>query len=1142
MNLSFGLNFDDLYSTGGIQKIDQLFLDFLQAEDGDISKNLIRFREAKKLSDIEFSNFIINTAPFVDKFVAKLFGVESQLSSLKDEHNNFKEIYRCKRNFVQRIVARDYKDFDFSEFDKEQSFSELVALIGSYNEYNYAKFVNQWLEDKENNHRKIEVAAKFAAWVMFTEKGKDEYRASILFHIPKKTDPENLIDIKKSEEIIYSGCNHLDSRDSFSLTDKGASLEEALDQASYCIYCHARNKDSCSKGLEEKNEENTKYKENYFGESLSGCPLEEKISEMNFLKDNGFVIGSLAAATIDNPLLAATGHRICNDCMKSCIYQKQEPVNIPKIESRVLRDVLNLDWGFEIYSLLTRWSPLHLERPYPKNETNKNILVVGLGPAGFNLSHHLLNDGHNIVAIDGLKIEPLASEISGIKLSGQRAEFKPIKRIEDIQEDLDKRVPGGFGGVAEYGITVRWDKNNLKIIRLLLERRKNFRMYGGTRFGSQINYNTAKNLGFDHISLAMGAGRPNLLDINNGFVNGVRTASDFLMALQLTGAARENSFANMQIRLPILVIGGGLTAIDAATESVAYYVRQVKKFRQRHHELIKIYGEGKVRNNWSDQDKEVAEEYLAHAELFVEEDIKASEENRDKNYISIIRNLGGVNILYRKRFIDAPCYRLNPEEVGIALREGIGFIEKTVPEEILIDKYNSVQGLRAISEGKNKIYNAKTIFLAIGTSPNTVAAKEDEENFVLDGKYFRAVDRNNEIVTPERSVKPGKNYPLIRITEDNFAVSFFGDLHPSYSGNVVKAMASAKNGYPQISSVLEKRTGGERDLQKSLDDQLIPRVQKINILSEKIIEVIIYAPLAAEKFQPGQFYRLQNYESKAVVDSAGSKLAMEGLAMTGAWVDVEKGLISLIALEMGGSSDLIRYLKKGEEVVLMGPTGEPTTIEPNEKVVLFGGGLGNAVLFSIGKAFREAGSKVLYFAGYKKLSDLYKREEIEAAADQVIWCCDEGQIEPSRSQDQSFEGNIVQAAESYSSGELKNNSFSFAELSRIITIGSDRMMDAINHARKENMSKCFPKNYKAIASINSPMQCMMKEICAQCIQKHVDPYTGLESYVYSCFNQDQDMNQVDFKHLNNRLGQNNLLEKQTVLWLNKSLTELGMRK
>ena len=114
---------------------------------------------------------------------------------------------------------------------------------------------------------------------------------------------------------------------------------------------------------------------------------------------------------------------------------------------------------------------------------------------------------------------------------------------------------------------------------------------------------------------------------------------------------------------------------------------------------------------------------------------------------------------------------------------------------------------------------------------------------------------------------------------------------------------------------------------------------------------------------------------------------MEGLALTGAWVDRERGLVSTIVLEMGGSSDMCVLLKPGEPVVLMGPTGTPTEIPTKEAVILVGGGLGNAVLFSIGQAMRAACNRVLYFAGYKHMLDRYKVAEIEAAADVVVWCC-----------------------------------------------------------------------------------------------------------------------------------------------------------
>lgn len=186
----------------------------------------------------------------------------------------------------------------------------------------------------------------------------------------------------------------------------------ALDEANYCIWCHEQGKDSCSKGLIQKSklpDEPPTFKRSELGALLAGCPLEERISEFHKLKTQGVAVGSLAMIVLDNPMCAGTGHRICNDCMKSCIYQKQEPVDIPQAETRTLKDVLALPWGFEIYSLLTRWNPLNLRRPVPKPASGRKVLVVGMGPAGYTLAHHLMNEGHTVVGIDGLKIEPLSA-------------------------------------------------------------------------------------------------------------------------------------------------------------------------------------------------------------------------------------------------------------------------------------------------------------------------------------------------------------------------------------------------------------------------------------------------------------------------------------------------------------------------------------------------------------------------------------------------------------------------------------------------------------------------------------------------------------------------------------------------------------
>jgi NAD(P)H-flavin reductase len=270
---------------------------------------------------------------------------------------------------------------------------------------------------------------------------------------------------------------------------------------------------------------------------------------------------------------------------------------------------------------------------------------------------------------------------------------------------------------------------------------------------------------------------------------------------------------------------------------------------------------------------------------------------------------------------------------------------------------------------------------------------------------------------------------------------------------------------------------------------------------------------------------------------------MEGLALTGASVDRQEGLLSTIVLEMGGSSDLCALLKPGEPVVLMGPTGTPTETPARETVLLVGGGLGNAVLFSIGQELRASGSHTIYFAGYKKIIDRYKVEEIEKAADVVVWCCDEAPgFTPGRVQDKAFVGNIVEAMIAYGRRDLDDPEIPLNSVDRLVAIGSDAMMAAVATARHTSLAPYLNPNHKAIGSINSPMQCMMKEICAQCLQLHKDPQTGEETVVFSCFNQDQSLDQVDWSNLRTRLTQNGVQEKLTKQWIDRCLRQLGARE
>ncbi len=1147
---AFGFTFEDLYSREGLVRLDAAFCRNLQATDVALFERLTEARkDSLALARKAQSELIIAIAPHVEDFIGELFGIAAEVRALQAKHDALGPLYALKRKFVQKKAISGMTAEKAAAIPGGKLGAELEELFGEpLTESSFVEHVSKWLDAEAEHGAQLSIAQQYAAWAALAPAGRHKHLHGVLFRVPHKLDMEHLVPVEtvRVDGIpeLALGKEHWRHREGFKLTDAGMNLTAALDQAHYCIKCHNQGKDSCSTGLREKEGH---FKSTVFGITLAGCPLDEKISEMNLVKQDGNSIGALAIAIIDNPMVAGTGHRICNDCMKACVFQKQDPVDIPQVETRTLKDVLELPWGFEIYSLLTRWNPLNFARPIPRAATGYKVLVVGLGPAGFTLSHHLMNDGHVVAAVDGLKIEPLPENISGVTPLGERVPFRAIRDVNDLYESLDDRVMAGFGGVAEYGITVRWNKNFLKIIRLLLERREEFRMFGGVRFGGTLTVDDAFELGFDHVALCAGAGRPTVIPMKNGLARGVRQASDFLMALQLTGAAKSNSLANLQLRMPIVVIGGGLTAVDTATESMAYYVVQVDKFLERYEALVADKGESEVRATWTPEEAATADEFIAHGRAIRAERELAAREGRDPRLIDLINSWGGVTLAYRRRMIDAPSYTLNHEEVAKALEEGVRFAESVTPDEVEIDQYGHASALWVwvkTQAGERVRMPARSILVAAGTQPNTVLAREDSANVMLDGKWFQAVDEDGQPVKPQRLAKPAKVSVLMSIRPDGRGISFFGDLHPSFAGNVVKAMASAKQGHPVVSRLLARREPVgplAGDLLHKLNGELRAKVREVVRLTHNIVEVIVEAPMAARAFLPGQFYRLQNFETLAQ-RVEGTVLGMEGIALTGASVDREKGLLSTIVLEMGGSSDLCALLKPGEPVILMGPTGTPTHTPAEETALLVGGGLGNAVLFSIGQQLRANGSRTIYFAGYKKIADRYKIEEIERAADVVVWCCDEAPgFTPGRSQDKAFVGNIVEAIVAYGHGDLGEAEIPLHSVDRVMAIGSDGMMAAVARARHTVLAKYLKADHVGIGSINSPMQCMMKEICAQCLQIHRDPTTGDETVVFSCFNQDQPLDQVDWANLRTRLSQNGVQEKLTKQWIDRCLRQVGAR-
>ncbi|MEA3290876.1 MAG: FAD-dependent oxidoreductase, partial [Pseudomonadota bacterium] len=1094
-------------------------------------------------------------APHVEKFIAAYFDIASELDALNADTRDEALVAAFGEQFVKRWLRR-------FKAGREQAFAELDlwldAELESFgdeqdSELAVARFGMQLLKDKNANAAKIERLLHWCALARELPASDSPVAGWSSFQLPGAVDPGHLVPAQPVPDDpagrLQGDPDCFRPRDGFALTDSRMNRRKVLAEADYCIFCHDHDGDFCAKGFPE-NKKSVQFhpRENALGVKLTGCPLEEKISEMNLLKRDGSAIGALAMAMADNPMIPATGHRICNDCMKACIYQKKEPVNIPEIETRVLTDVLDLPWGVEIYDLLTRWNPLRKKQFRMQPDNGRQVLISGMGPAGFTMAHHLTMEGCTVTGIDGLKIEPLPAEL----LNG------PVRDFRSLTEKLDRRLLAGFGGVAEYGITVRWDKNFLRLIYLVLARRRNFRVFGGVRLGGTLTIEDAWTLGFDHLCIAHGAGLPRVIPMENSLARGMRQASDFLMALQLTGAAKQDSLANLQVRMPAVVIGGGLTAIDAATEVQAYYVVQVEKLLQRFETLATSLGEEKITAPLDEENGLILEEFLQHGRQVRREREQAEQEHREPDFTRLLRKWGGVTVAYRRGLNQSPAYLRNHEEVIKALEEGIYYAEGFDPVRAELDEFGHVSALlchrlrhiegRWLTTNETTALSARTILVAAGTFPNIIYENEHPGSFRMEHDHFLpfvAHKNGDQPVDVAEHCKVHAFGPFTSYQDQNRRVSFIGDTHPVFNGSVVKAITSAAHSYPEVMQVMEWLLPREdvsphpEHFLDTLTDLLTPVIAGVREVHPMVTEIQVRAPLAARNFQPGQFFRLQTFESSSPMQD-GTRLQIPLQTVSGAGVDGDR--IRLMLLRWGANAQIAARLQPGDPVVLMGPTGAPSDIPQGKTVLVVAGSWGAAVMLDLGPALRAAGNRVLYFAAYGSADQIYAKEELERTADSIIWSIANGDpVKLAREADYSVRNpDMVTLIEAYGKGELQSAeeapAIPFGDVDEILVMGSTGLLAGLQKAFQGKLKRLFKPEVEIRGAVGSPMQCMLKGVCGQCLQWQIDPETGDRTRaVFSCAQQDQPLLQIDLDNLIARQNQNRLMEHITNIWVDHLL-------
>jgi len=204
-------------------------------------------------------------------------------------------------------------------------------------------------------------------------------------------------------------------------------------------------------------------------------------------------------------------------CQQACVRNdhEQKPVEIGLLQRYATDSVLNN--GVQLFSR--------------QENTGKSIAVVGAGPAGISCAHRLAVLGHKITVYDA------KDKLGGLNEYGIAAYKTPN---DFAQQELDYILDIG-------GITIKT----------------------GMQLGKQINLEDLQEK-YDAVFLGCGLGSVNKLNLDNEDISGVIDAVEYIANLRQT-----NNKDELMVGKNIIVIGGGMTAIDIAVQSKLLGAEQV---------------------------------------------------------------------------------------------------------------------------------------------------------------------------------------------------------------------------------------------------------------------------------------------------------------------------------------------------------------------------------------------------------------------------------------------------------------------------------------------------------------------------------------------------------------------------------------
>ncbi len=289
----------------------------------------------------------------------------------------------------------------------------------------------------------------------------------------------------------------------------------------------------------------------------TACPTS--IDVPSFIKriGDGNLRGAARTILDSNPLGGMCA-RVCpteNLCEAVCVRNTQEdrPVAIGRLQR------------FAVDALMESAQPQVFTRAAA---TGKTIAVVGAGPAGLSCAHTLARLGHQVVVFDA---KPKAGGLNEYGL----ASYKTPDHF--AQAEIQWLL--GLGGIA---VRNNWKLESMAQLEALRQE-------------------------YDAVFLGLGLSSAAALGVPGEQLQGVQDAVDFIAALR-----QSEDLSKLPVGHRVIVIGGGMTAVDAAVQSKLLGASAVHMVYRRGPEQMSA---SKAEQEWAQTNGVVLHQWLAPVEI-----------------------------------------------------------------------------------------------------------------------------------------------------------------------------------------------------------------------------------------------------------------------------------------------------------------------------------------------------------------------------------------------------------------------------------------------------------------------------------------------------------------------------------------------